>query len=80
MSESPGDEICAPSEWATASVRVGGSAAGSSHPPSEPSADDIRAALDSVGGSVGKAARILRLSSRFALYRLMKKHAVSDKE
>jgi two-component system nitrogen regulation response regulator GlnG/two-component system response regulator HydG len=58
------------------SVRAGASAAGSPRPPSEPSADDIRAALDSVGGSVGKAARILGLTSRFALYRLMKKHAV----
>jgi two-component system nitrogen regulation response regulator GlnG/two-component system response regulator HydG len=80
MSESPGDEIGPPSEWATVSVRAGASVASSSRPPSEPSADDIRAALDSVGGSVGKAARILGLTSRFALYRLMKKHAVSDKE
>jgi two-component system nitrogen regulation response regulator GlnG/two-component system response regulator HydG len=52
----------------------------SSHPSSaEPSAEQIRDALGAVGGSIGKAAGILGLSNRFALYRLMKKHGISDK-
>ncbi len=42
----------------------------------EPSAEQIRAALGSAGGSVQRAARALALPSRYALYRLMKKHAI----
>jgi hypothetical protein len=41
----------------------------------EPTADEIRAALKSAG-SVQNAARALGLKSRYALYRLMKKHGI----
>jgi two-component system response regulator HydG len=41
----------------------------------EPSADQLRAALKSAG-SVQSAARALGLKSRYALYRLMKKHGI----
>jgi transcriptional regulator of acetoin/glycerol metabolism len=42
----------------------------------EPTADAIRAALTEAKGSVTRAAKALGLSSRYALYRLMKKHGV----
>jgi DNA-binding NtrC family response regulator len=46
----------------------------------EPSADHIREALKGAGGRLGQAARVLGLSNRFALYRLMKKHGIGEKE
>jgi DNA-binding NtrC family response regulator len=78
MSEASGDEVKAPralasgppTDTARPSVRPG--------PRPEPAAAEIRAALDAAGGSVGKAARALGLSSRFALYRLMRKHGIRD--
>jgi two-component system nitrogen regulation response regulator GlnG/two-component system response regulator HydG len=77
MSEAPGAEISPPSEWRSESRASGAAAGARAAPPLrsdvEPSADDIRAALSAVGGSVGKAARLLGLPSRFALYRLMRK-------
>ena len=42
----------------------------------EPSAGDVRAAIARADGSVQKAARALGMKSRFALYRLMKKHGI----
>jgi two-component system nitrogen regulation response regulator GlnG/two-component system response regulator HydG len=76
MSEATADELGVPSEW----VRPG--AAGSVPPAPErsdaPSVEDIRAALAAAGGRVGEAARRLGLTSRFALYRLMKKHGLGD--
>jgi len=42
----------------------------------EPGADEIRAALVRSDGRVAEAARTLGLSSRYALYRLMKKHSI----
>jgi transcriptional regulator of acetoin/glycerol metabolism len=42
----------------------------------EPTLDAIRAALASAKGSVTRAAKALGLTSRYALYRLMKKHGV----
>jgi transcriptional regulator of acetoin/glycerol metabolism len=82
MSEAPDRDILAPSEWRSeaTSGRPGAHTAVASRPPAEPTADEIRAALASVGGSVGKAARNLGLSSRFALYRLMKKHGIEGVE
>jgi len=47
-----------------------------STPRPEPTAEQIRAALEASGGSVPKAAQALSLSSRYALYRLMKKHGI----
>lgn len=42
----------------------------------EPSAEDIQSALDVAKGSRAKAAKALGLSSRFVLYRLMKRHGL----
>jgi DNA-binding NtrC family response regulator len=42
----------------------------------EPNRDEIRAALARHDGRVAEAARSLGLSSRYALYRLMKKHGI----
>jgi DNA-binding NtrC family response regulator len=42
----------------------------------EPGAEEIRAALEEAQGSVSAAARALGVKSRFALYRLMKKHGI----
>lgn len=49
-----------------------------SPPPASTSlgADDIHAALQAHDGSVSKAARALGLSSRYVLYRLMKRHGI----
>ncbi len=46
----------------------------------EPSAEEIRSALDAAAGKVPVAARALGLSSRFVLYRLMKKHGLARAE
>jgi two-component system nitrogen regulation response regulator GlnG/two-component system response regulator HydG len=45
-------------------------------PQGEPAPADIRRAIERAGGSVTRAARALGLSSRFALYRLMRKHGL----
>ncbi len=45
-------------------------------PRPEPTADEIRAALAASDGKVPSAARALGLQSRYALYRLMKKHGI----
>ena len=82
MAESSQNEVVAPSDWRPESMAAppGASPTTRSRPSSsEPSADQIRDALDAAGGSVGKAAGILGLSNRFALYRLMKKHGIGDK-
>jgi DNA-binding NtrC family response regulator len=78
MSEATGSDIGPPSGWPTESgssptrpLRVAG------RPPAEPSLVQIRGALGGAGGSIEKAARALGLS-RFALYRLMKKHGLKD--
>jgi DNA-binding NtrC family response regulator len=42
----------------------------------EPSADEIRAAMEQAGGNVRRAARALGVSSRYALYRLLKRHGI----
>ena len=44
----------------------------------EPGADEIREALRAQHGRVTHAARALGLSSRYALYRLMKKHGIDS--
>ena len=43
----------------------------------EPTADELRAALAQSNGSVAQAARALGLSSRYALYRLLRKHQIT---
>ncbi len=45
-------------------------------PPAEIGADELRAALEASGGSETRAARALGLSSRYALYRLMRRHGL----
>jgi DNA-binding NtrC family response regulator len=77
MYEATGDAIQAP--WAGASGLAALKPQPSPRRPepgSEPTVPQIRAALDSADGSVTKAARGLGLSSRFALYRLMRKHGI----
>jgi two-component system nitrogen regulation response regulator GlnG/two-component system response regulator HydG len=44
----------------------------------EPSGEEIREALRAQHGRVTHAARALGLSSRYALYRLMKKHGIDS--
>ena len=46
----------------------------------EPTLEEIRGALARVDNSVTRAARLLGLRSRYALYRLMKKHGVAAEE
>lgn len=94
MSESHGDTIEAPSETRAAvaaelssvsSVSSSPSVAdvsASASPPAEsrpePQLHEIRAALQRHDGRVAEAARTLGLSSRYALYRLMKKHGIES--
>ena len=42
----------------------------------EPTAEEIRASLQGTGGNIVRAAYALGLSSRYALYRLMRKHGI----
>jgi DNA-binding NtrC family response regulator len=74
MREARGREIDAPSEWQRTSTPPSG-ATRATRPSSEPSAERIRAALQTSGGRVVRAARALGLS-RFALHRLMKKNGI----
>jgi DNA-binding NtrC family response regulator len=74
MSVSDGDQVVAPSDPLDRDEPK--ALAGATDRSREPTADDLRAALAHAGGSVGKAARALGLPSRYALYRLMKKHGV----
>ena len=92
MSESHGDVIEAPPELRAASVISGMPPRTSSPAPAsandsqqigvipeskpEPGADEIRGALKQADGRVAEAARTLGLSSRYALYRLLKKHGI----
>ena len=83
MSEAHGDEIAAPAgqEVAARPRRTEGAATGGPLAPSpggEPTDDAIREALSRAGGRMADAARILGLSSRFALYRLMKKRGIEE--
>jgi DNA-binding NtrC family response regulator len=79
-SESPQSEVTPPGDWGRESAPPGAPKSGSSHRTSDdPSADQIRDALSAVGGSIGKAASILGLRNRFALYRLMKRYGIGDK-
>jgi DNA-binding NtrC family response regulator len=81
LSEAHGSEMPPPSQGPgsqPSSGPPGPSTAVRSRLAADLSADDIRSALASVGGSVGKATRILGLSNRFALYRLMKKYGISE--
>jgi two-component system nitrogen regulation response regulator GlnG/two-component system response regulator HydG len=64
MLASPGDVIALPDDLRAPTA------------PSEPSSDQIRAALARADGSVRRAAHTLGLTSRYALYRLMKKHGL----
>ncbi len=66
MAESAKDVAEVPSE-----MRLSGS-----YEPLEPSADQVRAILGEEKGNITRAARALGLSSRFALYRLMKKYGI----
>jgi DNA-binding NtrC family response regulator len=45
----------------------------------EPNADEIRASIERENGNVRRAAEALGLPSRYALYRLMRKHGIDPK-
>ncbi len=66
IADSPGDTVLLSEE-----LRAGGRAR-----TGEPDAKEIRAALAAASGSVQRASQALGMKSRFALYRLMKKHGV----
>ena len=69
IADSQGDTVLLSEE-----LRAGGRAWQSSG--AEPDAQQIRAALAAASGSVQRASQALGMKSRFALYRLMKKHGV----
>ncbi len=76
MSEATSGDIGAPSGWPTeAGSAFGGQPKVGARAAEDLSIEQIRAALGAAGGSVEKAARALGLS-RFALYRLVKKHGL----
>lgn len=86
MSASAGDAI----EWtggatgAAAPGERGGDtihAAEPGHPEApEPSAEEVRASLERHRGNVTRAAQALGLSSRYVLYRLMKRYGIGSEE
>jgi transcriptional regulator with AAA-type ATPase domain len=75
LADSRGDTIEAPASDSQEPQRP---AVSSSPSPAkaDPTADEIRNALNTNGGSVPAAARTLGLPSRYALYRLLKKHGI----
>jgi DNA-binding NtrC family response regulator len=48
-------------------------------PPREPTADEIRSSVQRENGNVRRAAEALGLPSRYALYRLIRKHGIDPK-
>jgi DNA-binding NtrC family response regulator len=79
MSESEGDAVGLPADLRVKATTASESGAPSAkEPAAEPTAEAIAAELERAGGNVTKAARALGVSSRFALYRLMKKHGIRD--
>ncbi len=77
MSEALGSDIGAPVGSLPEGRSTPALSRASSRPRAEPQVDQIRAALAASEGSVDKAARDLGVS-RFALYRLMKKHRLKE--
>jgi two-component system response regulator HydG len=77
MSESEDDTVALPAElrpkeraFSEPAIRL------PKEPVAEPTADEIKTQLELAEGNITQAARALGLSSRFALYRLMKKHGM----
>jgi DNA-binding NtrC family response regulator len=75
MSESLGDELEVPPDESPAPASHEPAPQTSPQKDREPSVDALRAALEVAGGSVTEAARSLGLS-RYALYRLLRKHGI----
>jgi DNA-binding NtrC family response regulator len=84
MSASTGDVI----EWSEEAPPAAAPATATNEPrspdsppppaePPEPSADEVRASLEKHAGSVTRAAHALGLSSRYVLYRLMKRYGIA---
>ena len=74
VAESCGEALTVP-----AAVRASHEPDATSSPPpaaSEPTAEDLRLALKREEGSVSRAARALGMSSRYAMYRLLRKHGI----
>ncbi len=86
MSASPGHSVAwmgdpestDPSDPPPAPSR--GAASKAAAPVLDPSADEIRARLTEHGGNVSRVAKALGLSSRYALYRLLRKHDIDIDE
>jgi len=79
MSKSSGEAIEAPEdEQAPREAQSGGAAVSAPRESDvEPTVETIRDAMARCGGSVTRAARDLGLSSRYALYRLLRKHGIA---
>jgi DNA-binding NtrC family response regulator len=77
MHASAGPVLALPSEQRTVADLAGPSRERSTPLVREPSAEQIRSALETSAGSVGAAARALGLSSRYVLYRLIRKHGLA---
>ena len=71
MRESPGDVVECPQGF-------GPDEASDTRPPEPtgPTADEVRASVREADGNLSEAARALGLPSRYALYRLIKKHGI----
>jgi DNA-binding NtrC family response regulator len=83
MGDSRSDTIALTAEAAASppAVERDGREAGAPRAPlREPTADEIRACVKRENGNVKKAAAALGLPSRYALYRLMKKHGIDAKD
>lgn len=85
MAGSPGAVIELPPEMAREAAAVpdgkeSPSAAPRRAPGDEPSAEEIRETVTGSGGNLVQAAKALGLPSRYALYRLLKKHGIDADE
>jgi two-component system nitrogen regulation response regulator GlnG/two-component system response regulator HydG len=80
MAASEGEVVDLPEEDEEVRPASGGTRQPPAVPAVDPTPEAIRAALQGAIGSVTQAARALGLTSRYALYRLMKKHGIEVAE
>jgi DNA-binding NtrC family response regulator len=77
MTASSGETVALPADLGAESARIAPSRPAPRRAPgAEPSVDQIRAAVREHGGNLAGAARALGLGSRYALYRLLKRHGL----
>jgi DNA-binding NtrC family response regulator len=77
VASSGGDRLRLTAAFAEAAATPSGRGSAPSPEAAPPSADEIRACVERHGGNLAAAARALGLSSRFALYRLLKTHGIA---